>query len=376
MKIHYSRLQPAGGRFRCVYKLPALLFTWLFVVSIVVTELYARDGLSIGINTGFEADTFKYGQKYSRIAINNGMLTGTANFWNELNSSVTIDKVYVDTRFTDVQINGITGIAEFMNFPMEIKNNTGDYTYFRPEQTSQAMISIPIGGNIKYSRRFLLFRLGFTYDYIMSNSFKSEIENSFIWNDNATSFPAAAGGTLSGQDVFDIVLQTAKDSGQAILPSTGGRDVTISQKVYGSRIDIPVSIALQFINTFALKAYVGGGVTYFYGKVTRLLQDTLPNSRADVDTYEGSTLGFHLLTGIEYEIMNRLGLSAEIFFNYGTAGPLADQIITEDPYTVTSFFHDPQNDVLGPENRYSPEMSRLEFSGVRLLLGVNYYILD
>ncbi|RME88528.1 MAG: hypothetical protein D6767_10010 [Candidatus Hydrogenedentota bacterium] len=334
----------------------------------------ARDGLSIGLNGGFEADTFKYGQKYAQIAIGNALIVGAANFWNSLDSSVTIEKVYVDTQ-QDVTINGVYGIATFENYPMILQNNVGEFKYIRPEHNSQAMVSIPVGGNMRYSWKFLLFRVGFTYDFIMSNTFKPVV-NSFIWNDNATSFPAQAGGLLSGQNVFDMVLQNAADSGVAILPSTGGRDITIRQEITAQRVDAPVSIALQFINTYALKAYIGGGITYFWGKTTRVLQDTLPNTIADIDVYEGSTLGFHLLTGIEYEVLNRLGVSAELFFNYGIAGPLTDQVITEDPYTVRSFFHNPKTDRLGAEDRNNPEVSQLEFTGVRILLGVNYYVLQ
>jgi len=336
-------------------------------------SLIARDGLSVGVNFGFEADTFNYGQKYGRIAIGNGMVKGTSNFWNTLDSAVTISKVYVDTQ-QPVTINGVQGIAVFNNFPIILKNNVGDNTYLRPEKNAQALVSVPLGGNIKYSRKFILFRIGFSYDKVMSNSFNPIAENSFIWNDNATTFPAAAGGTLSGQDVFDQILDNAASTG-VILPSTGGRDITVSQKVFGQRIDAPVSIALQFINTYALKAYIGGGITYFWGKITRILQDTLPNTIADIDTYEGSTIGFHLLSGIEYEILPRLGLSAELFFNYGIAGPVSDSVITEDPYTVRSFFHDPSVDIIGTENRKNPQTSELEFSGIRFLIGINYYIL-
>ncbi len=350
----------------------------LLSALLLQSSLLARDGLSVGLITGFEADTFKYGQKYSKIAISNALIIGAANFWNDLNSSVSIDRVYVDTQLPDVQIVGSNtkGVAIFENFPIELRNNVGDFRYLRPEKNAQALVSVPVGGTIKYSYKFLLFRFGFSYDIVMSNTFKGTTENSFIWNDNANTFPPAAGGTLSGQDVFDMVLQNAKDSGQAILPSTGGRDITISQRITGARIDAPLSIALQFINTYALKAYVGGGITYYWGKTTRILQDTLPNTIADIDTYEGSTIGFHLLSGIEYEILTRLGLSAEIFFNYGDASPLQDQVISEDPYTVQSFFHDSKNDVVGPENRDNPQVSRLEFSGIRLLIGLNYYILD
>lgn len=351
----------------------ALLF---FFVGL--NQIWSRDGLSLGFTTGFEADTFKYGQKYGAIALNNAKIIGVANFWNDLNSSVSISEVFVDTQLPDVEIvaTNTNGFAVFENFPIELKNNVGQFSYVRPEKNAQALVSLPLGGVIKYSYKFLLFRFGFSYDLVISNSFQPTTENSFIWNDNALTFPGAAGGTLSGQDVFDLVLQNAKDSGQAILPSTGGRDVTISQKTSGARIDAPLSIALQFINTYALKAYVGGGITYHWGKVTRILQDSLPNTKADIDTYQGSTIGFHLLTGIEYEIITRLGLSAEIFFNYGDAGPLQDQVITEDPFTVASFFHDPKTDIIGPEDRNNPQYSRLEFSGIRLVLGLNYYILD
>ena len=348
----------------------------LIMIPFFQKNVFARDGLSIGFNTGFEADTFKYGQKYAAIALSNGLITGTANFWNTLDSSVTINKVYVDTGFTNVQVAGTQGFAIFDNFSLELQNNEGEYKYFRPDRNSQAIVSIPLGGNIKFSHKFILFRFGFSYDLMVSNTFNPVIENSFIWNDRASTFPAVAGGTLSGQDVMDQVLQNARDSGLTILPSTGGRDTTISQKIFGARIDVPVSIAVQFINTYALKAYVGGGITYFWGRVTRLLQDTLPNSVADIDTYEGSTLGFHLLTGIEYEITNRLGLSGEIFFNYGQAGPLPDLVISEDPNTVVSFFHQAKTDILGRENRNTPQYSKLEFSGIRFMLGVNYYILE
>lgn len=75
-------------------------------------------------------------------------------------------------------------------------------------------------------------------------------------------------------------------------------------------------------------------------------------------------------------MLPRLGLSAELFFNYGSAGPLTDQVITEDPYTVKSFFHNPATDVIGPENRNNSETSRLEFTGIRFLIGINYYILE
>src|SRR5262245_51033667 len=88
----------------------------LFTLCLFTGNLLARDGLSIGVNTGFEADPFKYGQKYGRIAINNGLLVGTSNFWNDLDSAVSISKVYVDTQITNVEINGITGIAVFDNF--------------------------------------------------------------------------------------------------------------------------------------------------------------------------------------------------------------------------------------------------------------------
>ena len=350
----------------------------IYILSAIITvsTAWARDGLSIGLTTGFEADTYKYGQKYAQIAIGNALLQGTKNFWNHLDSSVTINEVYVDTQLPDVDINGTKGFAVFQNFPLELKNSVGDDRYFRPETNSQALVSIPIGGTIKYSYKFMLFRFGFSYDIITSNTFNPKTENSFIWNDNGDSFPAAAGGTLSGQDVFDMILQNARDGGTTILPSTGGRDITVSQKITANRIDVPVSIGVQFINTYALKAYVGGGFTYFWGKVTRLLQDSLPNTIADIDTYEGSTVGFHLLTGIEYEIISRLGLSAEIFFNFGEAGPLPDRVISEDPYTVSSFFHNPKTDTLGPEDRGNPQYSKLEFSGIMLVIGHNYYILD
>jgi len=348
------------------------------LLCLPMLSLFARDGLSVGLNFGFEADTYKYGQKYAKIAINNAMITGTSNFWNQLNSSVSISKVYVDTGFTNVTVydaGGTVGFAIFENFAIELQNNVGENLYLRPENNAQAMISIPIGGNVKFSHKFILFRFGFSYDFIVSNTMNPVIENSFIWNDNATSFPAAAGGTISGQNVFDMILQTARDTGVTLLPSTGGRDITISQKISANRIDIPISVAIQFINTYALKAYIGGGFTYYWGKVTRVLQDTLPNTIADIDSYEGSTIGYHILSGIEYELMPRLTLSGEMFFNYGTASPLPDNVISEDPYTVASFFHDQKTDVIGKEDRNNPQMSKLEFTGMRFLIGINYYIL-
>lgn len=344
-------------------------------------SVLGRDGLSIGLNTGFEADTYKYAQRYAAIGLNNAKIVATRNFWNQLDGAVTLDEVLVDIgNLADDAVladSGLTGIVKFKNFPVHLKNRSGDNKYFRPQNNVQSLISVPLGGNIKYSKKFLLLRLGFVYDLVLSDSFQPVVENSLIWNDNVQDVVPVGGGTLSAQNISDLVLQNAADTGLSILPSTGGRDVTISQKIQANRVEAPLSLAVQFINTYALKAYVGGGLTYYYGSVTRILQDTLPNSIADIDRYEGSALGFHLLMGVEYEVVERLGLSAEIFFNYGDSGPVADQVITEDPYTVSSFFHDPvRGDRPGPEDRNDPAYSRLEFSGVRFLLGVNYYILD
>lgn len=333
--------------------------------------LLAKNGFSIGLNGGFEADTYQYGLKYAKVGYTSGLVTGSQAFFNDLNGIATINRLLVD--FDDAKntpVPGSPGIAIFENYSQALRNESGPNKFIQPLETAPGLISTVVGVNAKYVEDWITFRFGLTYDFFLPT------RNSFRWNDNYQQFPeifSANQTGLTSQQVIDLVLLKSRATGIAILPSTGGRDVTISSEVRALRVEIPFTVAFNFINTPATTAYLGGGLTWFYGSTTRILSDSLPNTVEDVDRFTGSTVGFHILTGAEYQFIRDTTLSVEVIMNYGEAGPLEDQVISENPYTVNSFFHTLKNeDSPGPED--GARASRLVFTGYRILVGVNYYL--
>ena len=341
-------------------------FIIIALLFFLYNHAFARDGMTVGIVMGIEADTFKQGMYGSQISIYNGRTIATQNYFNNVNALITISSVSLD-------LDADTGVQNMSNQTIALDPVVSDDSFIRPKSNAQGLISLIGGVSIKYSRRFLFFRLGFSIDYIIPT------ENSFIWNDNAQAYTATPviknNIGITSQEMSDIILFTARRSGLALLPPTGGRDITISQKVMATRVDVPLSVALIFINTYTIKAYIGGGIGFYYGKLIRIIQDTIPTSVADVDIFEGIAYGTHLLIGVEYEIASKITLSAEMFYNYAHTPALKDKVISEDPYTVNSFYHTMVNgDEPGAEDRNNPRTYVLNFTGTRILLGINYYV--
>lgn len=280
---------------------------------------------------------------------------------------------------------------------VEVKDYYGDRVVISDIKTSGGqLVSVPIGINMRYVYKRLFFKFGFLYHVILPNR-KSYVLNSRAGVD-ANLSASGSSHNFYQDNAKNADSDLTNDVPQAFgLVATDGRDFQYQSVVTAQMIEVPFTIGLILIGKEFYKFYIGAGMTFFTGRSNRTitvkertasgdLQDISgANSQADIDEFQGNSVGFHFLLGSEFQMTKKVGIYGEFSFSIGAAVPLLDRVRT-GATTATSLFHaaqasdqagldTPGSEVPGSATRPGlPRPSGISFRYFRFSMGVSYNI--
>lgn len=272
---------------------------------------------------------------------------------------------------------------------LDSRNLYGDRVSIKDFQYSGTELnSIPFGFHLNYIYNKLFFRLA----YIQHNIFPEE--KSYVLNTRGGVDSTIQGGRNLYADIDrnndgDMTNDYPYAAG---LMKTYGQDYYFRSITSAQLYEIPFTFGIVLIGKKFYKFYVGAGLVFFKSHTTRVIdvrkleadgsfsEITGANTGRDIDKFGGTAVGFHFMSGAEFSITRRFGLFSEFVFDFGAIVPLEDQVQTGGN-TVNSLFQantpeDPGgSEAAGSPTRPArPRMSGLNFVGIRLSLGVNYYL--
>jgi len=119
---------------------------------------------------------------------------------------------------------------------------------------------------------------------------------------------------------------------------------------------IPILLTgLYVLPAGKLNIHLGGGIGYYLGKVKREAKvQTYPELNEET-VWDGSQIGFHVLSGVEYYITKRVSLSGNLMYRLAKIDKLED----ENGKRVK----------VGLDQK----ILKLDFSGLEIKSGVNFY---
>lgn len=163
---------------------------------------------------------------------------------------------------------------------------------------------------------------------------------------------------------------------------SSGREIVYTSEISVRQLQFPLLAMFDVPISDANTIYLGGGVTTFYGEVTKKITEerlgTNPATLVDEDRIAGWAFGPTFIIGIQRRFTENISISGDLLFQSGTRGGFVDKTRNAATDNNPSGFDD-LSGVKGDEKRADGSFNDgtpriMNYEGIRFLISANMHL--